>query len=168
MRNLRFSDLEGVRIAAEMERRGGEFYRYAAKISKNPEARELLRLLADDEKTHEREFVGLAEALQAARPDGRKEQFYDEETSAYLSAVAAEVVFSGGLMSLVPGKGFESPCAILANSIQSEKDSILFYSEMKVQARDEQARSVFDEIVRQEKHHLGRLQKMLNDLPMEE
>lgn len=167
MRNPRFSDLEGIRIAAEIERRGGEFYRYVAKISRNPEVTDLVRLLADDEKAHEREFEALADALETAHPDGQKEQFYDEETSAYLSAVAAEVVFPGGLMSLVPGKGFEDPRAILANAIQSEKDSILFYTEMSLQVRDARTRAAFDEIMRQEKKHLSRLQIMLNNLKAE-
>lgn len=168
MRNLRFSDLEGIRVAAEIERRGGEFYRYVSKISKNPQARELLLLLAADEKAHEREFERLADALLNSSADARQQRFYDEETSAYLSAVAAEVVFSGGLMSLAPDKGFENPRAILIHAIQSEKDSILFYSEMSAQVQGEQTRAVFSEIVCQEKHHLNRLQNMLNELGADE
>lgn len=160
MQNLRFSDLEGLRIAAEMERRGGEFYRHATRITKSAEARALLGQLAEDERVHEQEFQKLAIQLVQQRGD-EADQDYPEEATLYLSAVAAEVVFSGGLMELGKDKGFDSPRAILEHAIQAEKDSILFYSEMIVQARTEQARAVFQEIVRQEKFHLGKLQKML-------
>lgn len=161
MQNTRFSDLEALRIAAEMERRGGEFYSHAARIAKNPDTVAMLKVLAADEVVHEQEFLRLAAALPQLPVES---DYYDEETSAYLSAVAAEVVFQRGLMSLVKGRGFESPRAILETAIQSEKDSILFYSEMIVQARNAEAGSVFQEIVRQEKFHLSKLQKMLMEL----
>ena len=51
-----FTDLEGLRIAVEMERRGEAFYRRAAKISKSPETVALLESLAEDEKRHNAEF----------------------------------------------------------------------------------------------------------------
>ncbi len=161
MQTIRFSDQEGLRIAAEMERRGGEFYRHAARIAKSPATVALLQKLAEDEAVHEQEFHRLRDKLITGDPD---DEYYDEEASAYLSAVAAEVVFQGGLMGLVKDRGFEKPEAILQTAIQSEKDSILFYSEMAQQAKRPQAATVFSEIVRQEKHHLGKLQKMLMDL----
>lgn len=162
MQNLRFSDLEGLRIAAEMERRGGEFYRHASRIAKKSDAKQLLTKLADEERIHELEFGKLDAQLRRDRGE-EDEQYYDEEVSAYLSAVAAEVVFSGGLIGLAKDHGIESPEAILKNAIQSEKDSILFYSEMILQARSDEARRVFREIVRQEKFHLNQLQKMLQE-----
>lgn len=162
----KFSDLEGLRIAVEMERRGEEFYRHAARIAKNGRAVALLAQLAADELSHQREFARLVE-LMLSEHSG--EEYYDEEASMYLSAVAADVVFKGGLMSLVPGKGFDSPIAILESAISSEKDSILFYTEMIIQARSREARQVFEEIVRQEKQHLGKLQKsLLEQQPIEE
>lgn len=165
MQNLRFSDLEGVRIAIEMERRGGEFYRHAARISKNARAIELLTKLAEDEAVHGSEFEKLLSQLLQTRGEDQ-EQFYSEEASAYLSAVAADVVFSGGLMELARDRGFESPVAILKSAIQSEKDSVLFYSEMALLASGAQTRSVFEEIVRQEKHHLNKLQKCCRSSPL--
>ena len=59
--------------------------------------------------------------------------------------------------------GLESPRAILEHSIQSEKDSILFYGEMASLTHDEQAQRLFTDIIAQEKMHLSRLQLMLNE-----
>ena len=133
-----FSDSEGVRIAVEIERRGGDFYRRAAKITKDEAARAFLNELAADEEAHMREFSRLRERM------------------------AADVVFTDGLRGLAR-TGLESPRAILEHSIQSEKDSILFYGEMASLTRDEQAQRLFGDIIAREKKHLSRLQWMLNE-----
>ena len=41
-----FNDREGLRIAVEMERRGEEFYRRSARISRNPQTVKVLEQLA--------------------------------------------------------------------------------------------------------------------------
>ena len=151
---MRFDDHQAVSIAIEMERRGEEFYLKAARVSKNPEAVALLRLLANDEKKHMADF----QRLQASLGDSGS---YDEETGAYLTAIAADIVFPGGLMELLPDNGLSSPEAVLLYAIRSEKDSILFYSEMSTHAQDASARGIFDEILRAERGHLARLVHML-------
>ena len=159
-----FNDLEGVRIAAEIEGRGEEFYRRAARVSKSPQTVALLEALANDEVLHKQEFSRLyREACAHYEATGMSCPDYDEETNAYLSAIAADVVFPEGLMSL-RHEGFESSAAILRTAIDSEKDSILFYSELAEKTGDAHARELFLEIVRQERGHLGRLQKMLSEL----
>ena len=59
-------------------------------------------------------------------------------------------------------EGFENPEAVLMHAIASEKDSILFYSEMQERTHDEHAKEVFAEIIRQERGHLFRLQRQLS------
>ena len=164
-----FSDLEGLRIAVEMERRGGDFYRRAAKVSKDPGTAQLLSQLAQEETGHELDFQALYAREKERRGQG-DEGVYDPETSAYLSAVAAEVVFPGGLMALAGENALQSPEAILKEAIQSEKDSILFYSELAALCRDEHTKSVFMDIVSQERRLLATLQRMLMALagPAEE
>jgi rubrerythrin len=159
-----FSDVEGLRIAVEMERRGEDFYRRAARVSRAEDTVALLNALAEDERLHGREFQRLHD-LAAARNDG-SEKAYDDETNAYLSAIAADIVFPGGLMALRQ-TGFENPRAVLTTAIASEKDSILFYTELAAHARDEEARKVFEEITRQERGHLARLLHKLSALDSE-
>lgn len=153
---MRFDDHQAISIAIEMERRGEEFYRKTARVSKNPEAIALLETLAADEKCHMADFQRLS-----VRLCGDGGCTYDEETGAYLSAVAADIVFAGGLMELIPDSGFNSPEAVLHYAIRSEKDSILFYTEMSEHALDENARAVFAEILRAERGHLARLARLL-------
>ena len=158
-----FSDLEGIRIAIEMERRGESFYRHAARVSKSEETVEMLLSLANEEQYHRAEFERL---LRAECARGMSDCAYDDETNAYLTAIAAEVVFPKGLMAL-KDEGFENPEAVLLHAIASEKDSILFYTESEQRTADDHARSVFSEIVRQERGHLFRLQRRLAQLMQE-
>lgn len=156
---MRFDDQQAVSIAIEMERRGEEFYRKTARVSKNPEAVALLETLAGDERCHMADFQRLSERLCG---DGGCS--YDEETGAYLTAIAADIVFPGGLMELIPDGGLHSPEAVLLYAIRSEKDSILFYTELSEHALDESARGVFTEILRAERGHLARLVHLLEKI----
>ena len=62
-----FSDLEGIRIAIEMERRGEAFYRRAAKVSKSQDTVDLLLALAEDERHHQAEFERLLPSMQRGK-----------------------------------------------------------------------------------------------------
>ena len=151
-----FSDLEGLRIAGEMEKRGDAFYLRAAKLTHCETTRALLESLAEDERAHFAEFVRLYQRRRAM--ENASDDPYDDETNAYLSAIAADVVFPGGLMA-IRHEGFDNPEAVLSYAIQSEKDSVLFYLELAQKARDACARDVFLEIAHQEQQHMRRLQR---------
>ncbi len=159
-----FSDLEGIRIAIEMERRGESFYRRAAKVSRSEDTVRLLHSLAADEQHHYAEFERL---YRAESEGGLADRPYDDETNAYLSAIAADIVFPRGLMAL-RDEGFENPRAVFDYAIASEKDSILFYTEMQSRTTDIHAKDVFGEITRQERGHLFRLQRQLDQLPKQD
>lgn len=160
MQGHQFSDLEGLRIAVEMERRGVKFYRRAVRLTKSVQAAALLEELALEEEQHQRDFAKLLAAQSEGRYDEAAE-CYTAEASAYLSAVAAEVVFSGGFMEVGRLGGFENLAAILQSAINSEKNSILFYTELRELTSDPASRAAFSEIITQEKVHLARLQQQL-------
>ncbi len=149
-----FNDAEALRIAIEMETRGEAFYTKAARISRNPETVRVFEQLAADETIHRAEFEKLVAKANLS------EIAYDQETNAYLNAIAADVVFSDGLMALRT-TGFETPEGALMEAIRSEKDSVMFYSELAERASDKEAAKIFEEIIFQEKAHLRTLQLRL-------
>ena len=157
MQTCPFGDLEGLRIAAEMEKRGGEFYRLAARVSRVQETKDLLTSLAADEAVHLREFQRLYE-----KAEQEKRASYVPERAAYLAAMAAEIAFPEGVVGAADKLG--SPKAILEHAIQSEQDSIRFYTELTKASDCAPMVSVFEDIIRQETGHLHRLQKMLSEL----
>lgn len=153
-----FSDLDGLRMAAEMEKRGGAFYKLAARVSRAQEARDLLSSLAADEDIHLREFSRLYER-ESNRDDVQR---YPTETGAYLAALAADIAFPEGVVGLA--NSLDRPEAILEQAIRSEEDSIRFYGELARASGCEDTAHIFNDIIKQEKGHLSRLQKMLSDL----
>ena len=58
-----FNDLEGLRIAIEMEKRGEALYRKAARVSRKREVVDMLSSLANDEVAHAAEFTRLYEEV---------------------------------------------------------------------------------------------------------
>lgn len=160
MESHSFNDLEGLRIAIEMERRGIEFYRHASKLTKSGHLVEMLEALAEEEEGHKRDFTKLM-ADQCEGRAARAAVCYSGETSAYLSAIAADIVFPGGLMEVGRRGGFDSLPAILTTAIDSEKNSILFYTELRDLTGDPDAREAFGSVISQEKEHLAKLQQQL-------
>lgn len=144
----KFSDREGLRIAAEMEKRGYTFYTHALRLAKSEVVKNLLKRLSDDEKIHYQAFIRLMENTESS------DEAYEEEAAAFLSTIASEIAFPGGLMALGMEDGFDDPVKILLHGIQSEKDSILFYSEMVKQAKEPEVKHSFREIIREEVGHL--------------
>ena len=153
-----FTELEGLRIAAEMEKRGGEFYRLAARVTRSGETKSLLTSLAADEAIHLKEFQKLYEKEAA----DENAVHYPPETGAYLAALAADIAFPEGVVGLA--NSLDCPEAILQQAIRSEEDSIRFYGELARASGCEDTAHVFNDIIKQEKGHLSRLQKMLSDL----
>ena len=149
-----FSDVEGLRVAMEMERRGGAFYRRAARILADASLRALLTDMAGEEARHLAEFEHLYERARAAGAD----EPYSAEMCAYLSALAADIVFPGGLAELVAEA---SPESILRTSIRSEEESIAFYEGMSRAARSQTARARFVDIADTERAHLAGLRARL-------
>ena len=156
-----FNDLEGIRIAVEMERRGRDFYDAAARVAKSEQMREMLKKLKAEEIVHMQQFGRLHEREQqnaaAVKP-------YSRETSAFLTALAADIVFSNGLVAVGVKGGFEDPVIMLEEAIASEQDSIDFYSTMEREADDEHAKEIFREIIAQERSHQERLRAQLKKL----
>jgi rubrerythrin len=154
-----FSDREALRIAAEIERKGERFYRMAQGVAKDGPAYNLMEMLRQQEQAHAQRFEGMLERLTSQ--DEEEDVAYDMETNAFLSAIAAEVVFPGGVLASLMNRRLETVRDILLYAISSEKDSLLFYMEMLLETKDESFAQVFREIISEEKKHLYDLQRLL-------
>ncbi len=152
-----FSDREALHIAAQIERKGERFYRMAQSVAGSGPAGPLLEMLRRQELAHAQRFEQMLETLR----DGEEDESYDLETSSYLSAIAAEVVFPGGVLASLMNRKLETVRDVLLCAIGSEKDSLLFYMELLIETRSEQTAQVLRSIVAEEKRHLVDLQQLL-------
>lgn len=153
-----FSDREALKIAAQIERKGERFYRMAAGVAKTGPAAKLLEMLRQQELGHAIRFEKMSEKI-----ENMQDEAYDLEANAFLSAIAAEIVFPGGVLASLMNKKLETVRDILMHAISSEKDSLLFYYEMLTESEDEECRAILREIIAEEKKHLCDLQELLEN-----
>ena len=91
-----------------------------------------------------------------------------EESAAFLSALASEVVFPGGVMASMMNRKIDTIPDLLLYAISTEKDSILFYMELVQNTKVPENIPVFQQIIQEEKRHLFDLQRMLEETKGEE
>jgi rubrerythrin len=157
--SISFSGSELINIAIGIEGRGIVFYDVMAKSTQNEAAREVFNYLADMERGH-------IEIFKAMLGEADKYQFQaedDEQYGAYLKALVDSAVFSDDLVTSEMAAQAESDSAALELGIQAEKDSILFYYEMK-EVMPQRAQATVDKIIAEEKSHLRQLSELKNRL----
>lgn len=145
-----FKSNELYRIAIEMERNGLAFYNEIASKAADDQTRTVYKYLASAEKRHLRIFKKLLGNRSFSAP-----HTYRGEYRKYLRALLKDRVFPSS--HLARSRAARSgPTSALKAGINAEKDSILFYMELRdlVPASDKIA---IDRILGEEKRHLRRL-----------
>lgn len=152
-----FSELEALKIAVRIEKKGAQFYKMAQGVCKDAQLKALLEMLRVQEDDHAAAFEAMVDSLPLAQT------VFDDETNAFLSAVATGVVFPGGVMASMLNARLETVEDILMQAIGSEKDSILFYYELLERASSGETAAVLRRIIKEEKVHLFDLQTLLEE-----
>ena len=156
---ISFSGSELINIAIGIERRGIAFYDIMTRSTKNAIAREVFQYLGDMEREHIRTFQGmLAEA--------DKYQFTDTltgEYTAYLQALVDSAVFNDDLVTSEMATQAGNDIEAMELAIGAEKDSILFYYEMKY-IMPQRAQPTVNKIIAEEKSHLRQLSELKKKL----
>jgi len=156
--SISFSGSELINIAIGIEGRGLAFYESMADETKDANAADVFRYLADMEREHLQTFQGmLAEA--------DKFQFSEAagEYAVYLKALVDSAVFSDELIAAKMAREAESDTAALDLAIGAEKDSILFYYEMR-EIMPQRAQPTVNKIIAEEKSHLRQLTEIKKKL----
>ena len=157
--SISFYGNELINIAIGIERRGIAFYDVLARSTQNAKAREIFHYLVGMEREHIQIFQGmLDEADKFEVPEA-----YAGEYAAYLQALVDSAVFSDDLVTSEMAAQAESDAAALELAIRAEKDSILFYYEMK-EVMPQRAQATVDSIIAEEKSHLRQLSELKKKL----
>jgi rubrerythrin len=160
MGNL-FSDLEGLRIAIDMEARGRDFYKKAYEQAKAQEHKDLFMLLMNEEIHHHDQFSKLYDKIKESKLGDADDYLFDPETSKYLTVLAEPHIFPKDKAEHALPE-FKTLADILKSAIQDEKDSILFYDALAKCAKFEEARNIFQQLKAEEQTHVVRLREMLD------
>ena len=153
--SISFSVSELINTAIGIERRGTIFYDIMAKSTENAAASDIFRYLADMERQHTaifQEMLGEADKYQPV-------ETYAGEHAAYLQTLVDSAIFTDDLVTSEMATQAESDIEALELAISAEKDSILFYYEMR-DIMPSQGRSTVDKIIAEEKAHLNQLSEL--------
>jgi rubrerythrin len=157
--SISFSGSELINIAIGIEGRGIVFYDVMAKSTQNEAAREVFNYLADMERNHIDTFKDMLEGADKFQiPTDESGQY-----TAYLRALVDSAVFSDDMVTSEMAAQAESDTAALELAIRAEKDSILFYYEMK-EVMPQRAQATVNKIIAEEKSHLRQLSELKKKL----
>ena len=148
-----FNADEVFEIAERIEVNGGKFYRRAAEMIEDAEAKELMLRLAAMEDDHERFFSALR--AQAKKNDGEDLGFDpDGEAAAYLQAFADGHVFDVSSDVSEKFKGVETVEEIIRTAIGFEKDAIVFFLGIKSFVPEWLGKDKINELIKEEQRHI--------------
>jgi len=157
--SISFSGSELINTAIGIEGRGIAFYDSMADSTKNAVARDVFRYLADMERQHIQIFQGMLS-------EADKYQFSEShagEYTVYLQALVDSAVFSDELVASEMATQAESDIAAMELAIRAEKDSILFYYQMR-DIMPQRAQPTVNRVISEEKSHLRQLSELKKKL----
>lgn len=162
VRKSSFNDLEAVKIAINIEKRGERFYTKALQYSSDDDVSKMLKELAEQEREHADTFRDIYNKLLVEKDGFDDIYIYDPEVSAYFRSMADSTIFPSDEAQDEILKNIKSIADVLVLGIQAEKESILYYTEMVIQTRLIEGKEAFRRLIKEEKKHLVDLQERLN------
>ncbi len=147
-----FGGSEIIEIGIQIEKNGKDFYSALIEKSKTPKAKDLFKFLAGEEEKHITTFKSMLGSVQKYEPL----EAFSAEYLAYLNALASDYVFTKKGAGEKQAKRVKNEKEALALGIGFEKDSIIFYAEIKkMVSLDDQY--MIDALIAQEQDHLVKL-----------
>jgi rubrerythrin len=144
-----------INTAIDIERRGVIFYDIMAKSTENDLARETFQNLADMEREHIKIFEGMLSGTEKSGTDADDSAEY----AAYLQSLVDSAVFTDDLVASEMATQADSDLEALELAISVEKDSILFYYEIRG-VMTAKFRPLVDRVIAEEKSHLRQLAEL--------
>jgi rubrerythrin len=139
-------------MAVQIERQGTDFYEKCAEVSQDNRIRDVLELLAEQERNHAQVFSDMKEGLD----DYVLPESYPGETRSYLDSFVRDKVFAGPEQAVERSRKISDPFAVVDLALEVEKSSILFYSGMRQVVRPSEHDAI-ERVIGEEHNHIRRL-----------
>jgi len=159
-----FNAEEIFHIAVMIEDNGEKFYNHVSATTKDARTKEVCIKLAGQEHKHRLLFEKLLSDVVNKKGAMYNIADFPQEDLSYLKAVSDSNVFTRALnLKDVSGKIKNArDAAIIA--LDFEKDSILFFIQMKKFTRPEWGQAEIDKLIEQEQEHIVTLTALLKEL----
>ncbi|MBD3296419.1 MAG: hypothetical protein GF392_03540 [Candidatus Omnitrophica bacterium] len=148
----KYSACEIVELAIQIEENGKRFYSDIKEMTDSSDAKEAFDHLAKAEDDHLKVFRDIFKGACDYSPEGA----YPDEYFSFMNSLASEYIFTGKEKTGALSSGAKNYAEALELGIKMEKDSILFYQEMKKMVPGD-SRATIDRIIREEKEHFRKL-----------
>ena|SRR3989338_8091292 len=154
-----FSASEVIEMGIEIEKNGRDFYNGVAQVSNNPQAVKIFRYLAGEEEKHIDRFKYILREVKNYEPT----EAYPDEYFAYLKVLSEGHIFTKEKTGSKIAETIKTDSDAIEMGIGFEKDSILFYHEIKrVVLEDEE--KIIDKLIGEEQSHLIKLTELREQL----
>ncbi|MGD9116391.1 MAG: ferritin family protein [Dehalococcoidia bacterium] len=150
-----FSGSELVEIAIGIEKNGAAFYQALADRTRNDQTRAIYEHLAEEEIKHQNTFQNMLKTVGEYQPPSD----YAEDYRLYLKSLVDSSVFTDTAHAQQIAARVNSEAEALDIGIRAEKDSILFYTEMKDIVKPVDQKVILN-IINQEREHLAQLTQL--------
>ncbi|MFN3966259.1 MAG: ferritin-like domain-containing protein [Endomicrobiia bacterium] len=147
-----FKASELVEFAIQIEKNGEAFYLAVSKKTKSQEIKEAFIYLAQEEVRHRKIYEGLLKTVENYQP----REIYPEEYFQYLRAYADQHIFVKNNEIEEKASKVKSDIEAIDIALGFEKDSILFYIEMRNFVPDNE-KPIIDKIIEEEHRHYTKL-----------
>jgi rubrerythrin len=149
---------EALKWALEIEKNGEAFYNEVAAKSADPEVKTLFEDLAAQERGHYQVFQKM---LEEVKPEPDLSSVEYDEYQTYLQVALDSALLAGPDKGLTLAKQAQDLATALRAAMGFEKDTLLFFYDLREMMVSEAERRAVSDIILEEKAHVRRLAKML-------
>jgi len=148
------NEQQALTVAVEMEKRAIRVYERALMISRDEKVISGIKEILQDEKEHLRRFTEMRASCPMAQ---------DEERM-LVQAVAAEMLFPGGVMELERAKGMDTIEGLYTFAAESERTAVENYLAFAKKCENPAIAEAFMSIAREESTHQNELRHKLEEV----
>jgi len=147
-----FSGSEIVEMAIQIEKNGRDFYNKVSEFLKGKDTKRIFKYLASQEEKHIKVFEDMLSAVKKYEPS----EAYTDEYFSYIKALSEEHIFTKKKKGKEIADTVKDGRRAVELGLSFERDSILFYYEMK-NFVPESEHNIIDNLIREEQMHLKKL-----------
>jgi rubrerythrin len=150
---ISFNADEVFEMGMDIEQNGEAYYRKAAELTEDPEIKKIFDDLMTAEQQHYETFKKLRENLPAKDTTPLVSDPDDQEYR-YLDALVKSRLFNNVREAEEVVSKASGPIEALQGALTFEKDTILFFTEMRARTREDLGKNEIDRLIAEEREHV--------------
>lgn len=153
---ISFNADEVFEMGMDVEKNGEAYYRKASEKLNDPDVKEVMNWLADEENSHYQTFKELRESLPAKSTTPTVPDPEDQE-SLYLDALVKSRLFNNQQEAERVAASATGEIDALKTALAFEKDTILFFMSMKDMTKENLGKDKIDWLIDEEHKHVVKI-----------